>query len=389
MKKILFVIYSMKYGGAERSLANLLQTLPEGKYEVDLMLFRKTGDFLKQLPAWVNVLDTPEDLDRLYAPLRQTGLKGAIKILGTGFSRLARKSKKAQAAWRWKHFYGKNVKPLPGKYDVAVAYAGSENLYFIRDKVDAARKLVWIHNDYRTAGYSKADDTPYFEDMDAIVSVSEECVEVLRQEFPQFSEKIHYLENITSASAVRKQAELFFPEEYDEEGLNILSVGRLHPQKGFDMAVEAAAILKEKGLDFHWYVIGEGPLRGQLENKIAGCKLADRFSLLGTRLNPYAYIKNSKMIVQSSLYEGKSVVLDEAKMLEVPIVATAYPTVRDQVKADEEGIITELSPEGIAEGILRLLDDELLYGHIKEYLAGQDYGNESECEKYMALFDED
>ena len=389
MKKILFVIYSMKYGGAERSLANLLQTLPEGKYDVDLMLFRKTGDFLKQLPPWVNVIDTPEDLDRLYAPLRQTKLKGAVKLMGTGFSRLARKGKKAQAAWRWKHFYSKNVKPLLKEYDVAVAYAGSENLYFIRDKVRAARKLVWIHNDYRTAGYSKADDMPYFEDMDAIVSVSEECVEVLRQEFPQFSEKIHCLENISSASAVRKQAELFFPEEYNKERLSILSVGRLHPQKGFDMAVEAAAILKEKGLDFHWYLIGEGPLRAQLEQMIEARKLAGCFSLLGTRLNPYVYIKNSRMIVQSSLYEGKSVVLDEAKMLCTPIVATAYPTVHDQVNEGEEGVITELSPEGIANGILRLLKDEKLYGHIKEYLAGQDYGNESECEKYMALFDED
>ena len=389
MKKILFVLYSMKYGGAERSLANLLQTLPEGKYQADLLLFQRKGDFLKQLPQWVNVLETPEDIERLYAPIRKTKLKAWPKLLGTALSRLARKSAKSRAAWRWKHVYSKMIKSLPAEYDVAVAYAGSENLYFIRDKVRARRKLVWIHNDYRTAAYSKADDTAYFDDMDAIVSVSEECTQVLRQEFPQHTEKIYCLENITSASAVRKQADLFYPEEYDKKQYNILSVGRLHPQKGFDMAIEAAAILKKRGCSFHWYLIGEGPLSAELEHKREELGVTDCFSFLGTRLNPYTYMKNSAMVVQSSLYEGKSVVLDEAKMLCAPIVATAYPTVRDQVKDGDEGLITSLSPEGIAEGIQRLMEDGALYNHIKEYLAAHEYGNEAECEKYMALLDKE
>lgn len=389
MKKILFVIYSMKYGGAERSLANLLQTLPEDKYQADLLLFQKTGDFLEQLPGWVNVLETPEDIEQLYAPVRKTKLKAWVKIVGTGLSRLAKKSVKERAAWRWKNVYGRKIRGLEKEYDVAVAYAGSENLYFIRDKVKARRKIVWVHNDYRTAGYSKADDAPYFDDMDAIVSVSAECVEVLRQEFPQHSGKIHCIENITSASSVRKQSELFFPEEYDKNRYNILSVGRMHPQKGFDMAVEAASILKKQGCCFHWYLIGDGPLRSRLEQKIEQFDVADCFSLLGTRLNPYAYIKNSALLVQSSLYEGKSIVLDEAKMLCTPIVATAYPTVRDQVKDGDEGLITELSSEGIAEGIQRLMEDRKTYEHIKNYLAAHDYGNEAECEKYMELLDSD
>ena len=387
MKKILFVIYSMKYGGAERSLVNLLQELPADKYDVDLLLFQKQGDFLKQLPSWVHVLETPADIERLYAPLKKTGLQGYAKLIGTLCSRIARKTKKTQAAFRWRHFYGKNIRALETHYDVAVAYAGSENLYFIRDKVCADKKLVWIHNDYRTAGYSKTDDLPYFEDMDAIVSVSKECVDVLKEEFPQYQERMHYVENITSSAVIRKQAELYMPEEYKATGSNILSIGRLHPQKGFDMAVEAAALLKKSGLSFCWYIIGDGPLRAELTQQIKACGVEDCFVLLGTRNNPYPYIKNCTFMVQPSRYEGKSVVLDEAKILATPIVATAYPTVCDQVIQGEEGIVIPMDSQGIAQGIREMMESESLRTQISSYLAQREYGNQSEVEKYMQLLD--
>ena len=67
MKKVLFVMHNLGYGGAERSLVNLLQELPKDRYEIDLLLFQKRGDFLQQLPREVRVLDTPEALNGLYA----------------------------------------------------------------------------------------------------------------------------------------------------------------------------------------------------------------------------------------------------------------------------------------------------------------------------------
>lgn len=387
MKKVLFVIYSMNYGGAERSLVNLLQELPEDKYEVDLLLFQKKGDFLKQIPQWVNVLDTPEDLNRLYAPLKKTKMRGFTKVIGTVCSRIARKTRKSQAAFRWRHFYRDKVAELPKRYDVAVAYAGSENLCFIGDKVRADRKLVWIHNDYRTAGYSKVDDLPYFEKMDAIVSVSEECVNVLKEEFPEYAEKCHYIENITSSAVIKRQAEMYQPKEFRIDVPNILSIGRLHPQKGFDMAIKAAFILKQRGVAFCWFVIGAGPLQDTLVKQIKENDLEDCFVLLGTRINPYPYIRNCSVLVQSSLYEGKSVVLDETKILNTPIVATAYPTVYDQIIDGKEGIITPMTPEGIADGISRILEDKVICEEIRTYLSQREYGNQSEVQKYMKLLD--
>lgn len=387
MKKILFVIHSLGYGGAERSLINLLNELPQDRYQADILLFQNRGDFKQQLPVWVRLLETPEKLHRLYMPVRLFPRVSIRKLLGTSCAKLIKRTRKKQRSFRWQKFYKQAIDNLDGHYDVAVAYVGSEIMFYVRDKVSADRKLVWVHNDYRAAGYSRKDDYPYLADMDAIVSVSDECAEILRQEFPEFRERISSVQNITSSIVVKSQASEYEPEEFNDCSINILSVGRLAKQKGFDMAIQAAVLMREKGLRFRWFVMGEGELRSELERQIRDMNAEDCFVLLGARSNPYPYLRRCSIFVQPSRFEGKSVVLDEAKILGKPIVATAYPTVGDQILDGREGLIVPMSAEGVAEGILRLLNDQTLREGISNYLSAQEYGNQSEIEKYMKLFD--
>ena len=386
MKKLLFVIHSLGFGGAERSLINLLHELPKDQYEVDLLLFQKKGAFLKQVPSWVRVLDTPKALDRLYGSVKTAGSYAAVKLFGSCFARLMRKTRKARRAYRWQHFYKACVEKLPTHYDTAVAYVGTEILYYVGDCVSADRKLVWIHNDYRTAGYSRDDDKPYLEVFDAIASVSDECVRVLKEEFPEYAAKTFYVENITSSARVRTQAEAFVPEDLRQDVCSILSIGRLSVQKGFDLAMEAAAILKQRGLSFCWYVIGTGDQKQQLEEKRRSLGIEDCFILLGTRDAPYPYIKNCTVFAQTSRFEGKSVVLDEAKILCAPIVTTAYPTAADQIAHGREGLVTGMTPEEIADGIEQMLAGDTRQT-VCQYLAEHEYGNQKEIQKYLHLLD--
>ena len=223
--------------------------------------------------------------------------------------------------------------------------------------------------------------------MDGIVSISDECVDILKDEFPEFASKMYMLENITSSIALEKQASEFYPSEYMKDDFKILSIGRLHEQKGFDMAVKAAAILKSNNMKFKWYVLGDGELRNKLEALIKENDVSDCFFLLGTRENPYAYIKNCDLFVQSSRYEGKSVVIDETKILNKPIVVTDYPTVKDQITNKIEGMIVDMSPEGIAGGITEMIQSEELRMQYVHNLEKREYGNQKEIEKYMALID--
>ena len=387
MKKILVVMSSLYNGGAERSLVNMLTELPPDKYEIDLLLLKRAGMFLKQIPSYVNVLDTPKDVKRLYSPLSESGVAFPVVVLGNVISRLLTSNSRECRGLRWKYFYGPMIKPLAKHYDVALAYISGEILYLVDEKVVADRKIVWIHNDYRSAMHPKKYDYPHLKNMDAIVSISDSCVQILLEEFPEFRDKIYKLENITSSLVIRKRSEEFIPEEFKTDALKIVSIGRLHEQKGFDIAISAAAKLKKMGVKFLWLVIGTGELQTDLEKQIEFEQIQDCFKLIGARENPYCYIKHCDIFVQSSRYEGKSVVLDEAKIIGTTIIASAYPTINDQLIDKKEGVVVETSAEGIAAGIWHLVEHPEERERLKNNLLSNEYGNQAEINNYIKLID--
>lgn len=397
MRKILFVISALETGGAEKSLVNLLNQIDYQRYDVDLLLFKKQGSFLQQVPTQVNIIDSPYDLYCLFnTPIRGNDVLIAVKqtvirMVGSFYKKLFYSKKFYQGMQaRWNIFYKKSLKELPKSYDVAISYMHGESMYYVAEKVQAKKKVTWVHNDYRSTKLNPQKDYPYFKQFDQVVTISDECVKIWQELFPDIKERIQCIPNITSSTFTRKMAEKFYPSEYVEikSGKILLSIGRLNPQKGFDMAIDAAKILKDSGLKFKWFIIGQGELRNILQEQIKKNKVEDCFILLGIRENPYPYIKNADILVQPSRFEGKSVVLDESKILTKPLVVTDYPTVHDQIINSKEGIIVEISAESIAKGIEKMIKDENLYADIHNFLNNHEYGNVDEMKKYYKLFDE-
>lgn len=391
-KKILFVMPGLYGGGAEKSLINLLNLLDYSKYEVDLLLFKHEGLFLGQVPKEVNVLPTPISLKYSFVPLDKEALKNIeaikaeiIRIIGTVICKLFYKKREKQA--RWEYFYIYSIKRLKGQYDVALAYLQGESSYYVIDKVIAPKKYIWIHNDYDKLEGSDSFNKKYFKKANGVISVSDRCVEILKRTFPDLKNKFYMLPNLTSATFIRKLATESFPKEYVEGVPVLLSIGRLTRQKGFDFAIEAAAILKGKNILFKWFIIGTGELEKQLKAKINEKEVTDYIILLGARENPYPYIKNCDILVQTSRWEGKSVVLDEAKILCKPIVVTNYPTVYDQIDDGKEGMIVSMNTEDIADGIQKMLEKEELRNGFSKYLEVHEYGNQDEIQKYIDLIE--
>ena len=217
MKKILFVMMSLYNGGAERSLVNLLSELPKEKYEIDLLLFRREGLFLSQIPQNVTMIDQTKGIKAFYGPLSKAGALGGVKIFGTAISHLLESRGSDRAQCRWKYFYAPFIKKINTHYDVAVAYITGDTLGYVIDKVTADKKIVWVHNDYREGGFSKKYDYPYFKKVDEIVTISETCEKILKEEFPEFNEKIYCIPNITSSKLIRSRGSAFYPEEYQKK----------------------------------------------------------------------------------------------------------------------------------------------------------------------------
>lgn len=387
MKRVVFVIHTLDIGGAEKSLVNLLAELNPNIYDVDLLLFRNEGAFLKQLPSYVNVVEIPPVLKKIYSPILKSGSQIFVKTIGTIISRIIIRVPEHRASFRWKYFYCNAIPKLEKKYDVAIAYVAGEPLYYVVDKINADIKLSWVHTDYRLAKNPKKYDVDYFEKVDAVASVSELCVDILKEEFPNISNKIYRIPNITSSKLVQERAKEFFPSEYNPNDKIIVSLGRLVKLKGFDLAINAASILKQKGIQFKWFVIGEGKYRKRLEELIKSENLNDCFFLLGARENPYPYIMNCTIFAQTSRLEGKSVALDEAKILAKPILSTSYPTVFDQIESGKEGILVSINAEEIAIGIEQLLLDKEMRQSLIDYLSNHEYGNQKDVSKYIELIE--
>jgi len=100
----------------------------------------------------------------------------------------------------------------------------------------------------------------------------------------------------------------------------LLTIARLAPQKGLDLLLEAATLIKQRGIDFTWLVAGDGPLKAQLNQQIAAADLPVK--LLGRREDIGALLSQADVVVQTSYWEGQPLTLREAMQAGRAIVAT-------------------------------------------------------------------
>ncbi|KIL52979.1 glycosyltransferase [Jeotgalibacillus campisalis] len=392
-KNLLFIIPSLSAGGGEKSLINLLSQIDYDLYNVDIFLLNHNGLFMEFIPPQVNVLPLPDNyklfslslLKSIYKFLGSKNYKLAInRILYTICIRL-NKSVGTNEQYGWKYL-SRSLADLAKVYDVSIGFLEKTSIYFCVDRVTAHKKIGWIHNDYDKLESNIAFDEKYFKKLHEILTVSEECATVLKSRFPDQRNKINVIYNIVSPSVINKLSNQMNDVFIRNQGQKIiLSVGRLHHQKGFEMAINACEELVKKGNNLKWFVIGEGEERSNLEKLIAQKKLQNHFILLGLKANPYPYIKQCDIYVQTSKFEGKSIALDEAKILCKPIIITNYSTAKDQIKNNINGLIVEMDPSSIAAGIYQLIHNPILKDSLISNLSIENLGTEKEINKLYQL----
>lgn len=376
MKKIVFVIESLHLGGAEKSLVTLLQNLDPKVFDIDLIIFNKKGLFRNFVPDYVNCIELGfpklSMVERLHFFIKR---------------KLVSKEHNAQLLWP---IIENKLKQVSKKYDIAIAYNQGFATYFVNTFLLAYKKYAWINTDYKKAGYSILFDYPIYSNFDKIVTVSPEAKNGLIEELDRINKKlpIQIIKDITDKKIVEHQANDNQKVKFDHNVMNIVSVGRLALQKGFFMAIESCKSLISKGHNIKWYVIGEGNERENLEKLIKEYRLENNFFLLGADPNPYPYMKNSSIYVQTSLFEGLGLTVIEASLLNKPIVSTNFPTIHGIIKEEETGLIAEMNAESISKQVERLiLDKELKNKLIYNLSLKEDTDKENSLTKVYNLFE--
>ncbi|MCC3869658.1 glycosyltransferase [Terrisporobacter mayombei] len=397
-KDILIIMPSMFIGGAERSLIGLLDSIDYTKYNVDLFLNRHEGEFMSLIPDKVKLLPKIDEYTTFDRPIKDILFSKNFKY---GIARLkakldVRKNIKAgneSNVWSSMQFISNRIVPLlpeiDKEYDLAINFLGIADV--LSQKVNAKKKIAWIHTDYSKLVPSKKFDLDTYSKIDYIVNVCDTCEKQFLNIYPILKNKTMVIENILAEKFLVSQSKQEIDDNNfikSEDGIKLLSIGRFTDAKNFDNVPKMCKSILQKGIRVKWYIIGYGTDEAFIRSEIEKENMQENVILLGKKENPYPYIKACDIYVQPSRYEGKAVAVREAQILNKPVVITKFETSKSQLIDGVDGIIVPMNNEQCAERIYRLIKDKELQRRLIENTKITDYTNKQELEKIYALLEE-
>ena len=376
-QKLLIAVHQMNMGGVQKSLLCALRALDYDRYDVTLYVRKNRCDLLEQADPRVNRIIVNDNKMRYYRKPRAVFLFLVYRIAELlHFNYLPWKRKletyvaDRQMQYEKEHWFSDGI-----TYDVAVSYIQGPTAQFVERFVPAKKKIVFFHG---STDENHALHETIFPQFDKIYAVNSGCRDILKSLYPAVAERIDYIENYVDAAAVREEAKAY---EIDRRGKPtvLCTCGRFTPVKGFDLAVEAAKLLKKRGFDFIWYFVGDGEQRPNIETQINNGDLTEMIQITGILQNPYPYYAGCDIYVQPSREEAQPLAIIEAQILGRPVVTTATVGGKILVEDGETGLLAPITPEGIAAKIAALIENEPLRAHIANVLKQTDDTAEAEA----------
>ena len=393
MKKLLFMCINMNIGGTEKALLTMLNEIDDSKYDITLLMLEEYGGFLNEIPSFVKVkyVDEYKSIKPFVNEPPKILIKRLIKnkayliglstLLNYSISKITK-----NISYYYKYIL-KNIKGIDEEYDLAVAYAGPMDFitYFVLNKIKAKKKVQWIHFDINKIGFNRKFAKRNYKKFDKIFVVSEEGKEKLINLIPALNNKVEAFFNIISCNLIENMSknEKSFDDLFD--GVRILTVGRLSKEKGQELTINVLARLKNEGYKVRWYCIGDGQEKYNYRNRIKRLDIENDYILLGSKLNPYPFMKDCDIYVQPSKHEGYCITLGEARCFDNPIVTTNFTGANEQIKNEVTGLVCDISEQGIYQAIKRLLDNKELYKDIRSNLSNEIVDSTNEISKLEKL----
>ena len=331
--RILYYYSQLNVGGAERSTVRLLNAFAEKGHEVTLLLRWDGGTVEGELsPA----------IKRIYLKRTGGGPIGKWKQIAETLKCRVRERRLK------KHEYDIVISGLFG-YDPRILFR----------RIRAKQYYQLLRNDVeKTGAYGKTAlyMEQYGASFDAYIGVSKYTTQSFCKCYPQYASKARTIYNILpdAPSEIGSVPQIM---EQSEDKLRILSVCRLADKaKGlFRMVRVCKALHEEFGNVFCWYIVGNGPDRAELEKRIHAAGLAQVMRLCGETNDPFVYYKAADLVAVLSYYEGLCGVVNEAKMMQKPVIATQFSGIDEQLRDGYNGYIVKNDEESILQKMREIL----------------------------------
>lgn len=363
MKKIVFGITSLRPGGAERVLIDIVNQF-QNDYEITVFALYGDGEFERQLSDKIHFQSLYPHTYDSYSKWKKIWISFQLVV----------------PVFR-NRIYKKHIK---NQYDIEIAFLEGPITWLMSGK-SCAKKYAWIHNDlvcvYEKESMKKKLSETAYQQYQKLIFVSQDNLEKFQQLFPENHVSKQVIYNYIDEKQVKEKAEAFSVTEIQNDLPNFLQVSRFTEQKAILRLVDVHHQLIQKNIMHRIYLIGDGPLQEQVREKIKQYGVEDTFVLLGQKENPYPYMKKADTFLLASYYEGYPMVLLEAKVLGKDILITESAA-KEVLIGYDKGMIVENTEEGISYGIETMIHREK---NLKEQSS---FSNESILEELKELLGE-
>ena len=299
MKKILIASYNLDFGGIETSLINLLKNFDLNKYNITLVLEKKEGVFLNDVPSGIKI--------------KEYKVSDNKNIFIRKFINLLKRIK-------WLLF---NYK----RYDSSICYATYPGPCSFLARTASSNRILYVHSNYYQAFDKDEKETIFFfnnikiNKYNHIVFVSNEARNDMVKLMPNIKNKVVTINNLIDYKRILKLSKEKTDIKKDNKKI-FLFIGRLdETSKRLSLLLDVAKKSKKEKLNNEFWIIGSGPDEVFYNDKKREENL-DNVMFFGPKKNPYPYLKLCDYLILTSRYEGFPVIYNEAIILNKPIVTT-------------------------------------------------------------------
>lgn len=332
--KLLFILPSLEGGGAERIVCNLMSVLDKNIFNVNLFLFTNKGVYWDLLSNDINIFFGSRDekyskclvVKNLYRVSKDMDIIiGSMELMPTYFSVLVGK--------------------LLRKKIIGWVHINIDSILNDKNKI-----IRFLHRNILLKFF--------YNRLDRIIAVSNGAKENISKYLNDKNRnKVECIYNPIKIDKIKEKSK----EELEEKIKKpfIIGIGRLERQKNFILLIKAYRILLDRGIKHNLIILGQGSQKEYLINEVKKLNMEEKVEFLGFKENPYKYLNQADIFVQSSIYEGLPTVLIEALVLNVPVVATNCPDGANEILDNGKyGLLVKMNDEkALADAIEKILND--------------------------------
>ena len=370
MKRVLFLIHDLGGGGAEKVLVNLVNHLDHSKFDITVVTLFGGG-------------------------VNERNLVNSIKHYSVfpypfpGNSRIMR-------LFTPPYLHKLCVKE---KYDIEVAFLeGPDSRIISGCPYDNTKLYCWIHSTQHNKKQSSRSFRSFEESkrcykrFKKIICVSKDLKKAFQRIYPELEERIEvYYNTIETDKILKMKDDTSIEQPFNDTEVNLIAVGKICRQKGFDRLARILKRLRAAGFPVHIYAVGTGPDQKEIIDYLRKNSLEDYYTFLGYQDNPYKYVYRSDLFVCASLSEGFSTATTEALVVGTPVCTVDVSGMKELLGENGEwGIVTDNNEDALYEGIKLLLDNPRMLIQYKERALerGAYFSMENTVKAIQDLFEE-